>query len=124
MSMKPNVQERTAKAGYVYNTDSLLRKIKAAFGQGYFKFANGKVATERELAAFLYKINFLTARKDMQDETIVRKYFEESQYLLPDLPSNPTFGFDWEVHPAYRWALQPDTVNSILNSLRLSSDNS
>lgn len=124
MSMKPNAQERTTKAGYVYDTDSLLRKIKATFGQGQYKFTNGKVATERELAAFLYKINFLTARKEMPDETIVRKYFEESEYLFPDLPTNPNFGFEWEIHPAYRWALQPDTVDSILNSLRLSSDSS
>ena len=66
----------------------------------------------------MYKVNFLTARKDKAGE-IVRKYFEENRYLSNSFSD---FGFDWEVHPAYRWALQPDDVNEIYNNLKLSSD--
>jgi hypothetical protein len=72
------------------------------------------------LAAFLYKINFLTARKELPD-LIERKYFEESRYLQSRFVD---FGFDWEVHPAYRWALQPEDQKSIFIDLKLSSDDS
>jgi putative SOS response-associated peptidase YedK len=43
-----------------------------------------KFAKARDLAAFMYKINFLTARKDGPDG-IVRKYFEENRYLSNEL---------------------------------------
>lgn len=84
--------------------------------QGNFRFASGKVADVKQLAAFLYKINFITARKET-DSGIIRKYFEENRYLSSEFVE---FGFDWEVHPAYRWALQPDDLNEIYSSLQLS----
>lgn len=31
------------------------------------------------------------------------------------------FGCDWEVHPAYRWALQPYEIGNIFRELELSS---
>jgi hypothetical protein len=71
------------------------------------------------LAQFLYKINFLTARKDLQTGEIVRMYFEQNRYLSSELVD---FGFDWEVHPAYRWALQPQDIRAIFYSLALSDD--
>ena len=46
----------------------------------------------------------------------VRKYFEENRYLSTDFVD---FGFDWEVHPAYRWALQPDSLKNIFDELEL-----
>lgn len=116
--MKPSKREHTAKLGYTYNTTQLLDKIKNIEEQGQFKFANGKVATTKQLAGFLYKINFITARKDI-GETIDRKYFEESRYLQASFVD---FGYDWEVHPAYRWALQPDDAASVLSQFKASSD--
>ena len=116
--MKPTKKERTTKAGYVYTTDALFRKLRAIQEQGQFRFATGRVASEKELAAFLYKVNFLTARKELA-ELIDRKYFEESRYLQSSFAD---FGYDWEIHPAYRWALQPDDLQSIFDSLRLSVD--
>lgn len=79
----------------------------------------GKMATENSLLNFLYKINFITARKEVEGEEIQRKYFEENRYL-----TNTTvdFGYDWEVHPAFRWALQPDDINLIFDKLSISSD--
>ena len=71
------------------------------------------------MAQFLYKINFLTARKELPDGTIHRKYFEENRYLSSDFVD---FGYDWEIHPAYRWALQPDTIDDIFHKLSLNSD--
>jgi len=80
---------------------------------------NGREADARELAQFLYKINLLTARKVMPSGEIERRYFEENRYVSGRFAD---FGYDWEVHPAYRWALQPDTVASILQELELSSE--
>jgi hypothetical protein len=116
--MKPSKKERTTKEGYVYSTDMLFQKLRAIQEQGKFRFANGKPAYDQDLAAFLYKINFLTARKERAD-LIDRKYFEESRYLQSSFAD---FGYDWEIHPAYRWALQPDDLESIFANLRLSAD--
>ena len=117
-NMKPSKVEKKAKLSYVYNIDELLRKIQNIQQSGQFKFANGKIADAKELAAFMYKINFLTARKD-QGDSIERRYFEESRYLSHKFVD---FGFDWEVHPAYRWALQPDKLDDIFSQLKPSSD--
>ena len=118
MNMKPNRKERTAKKGYVYSTDELLRKIQNIMEQGVFRRSNNSQASPKDLAAFMYKINFLTARKD-SGRYIERKYFEENRYLSSAFAD---FGFDWEIHPAYRWALQPDDVASIFDQLEISSD--
>ena len=117
MGMRPNKKERQAKRGYVYNTANLLSKIRQIQASNPpFRFANGKIADAKALAAFMYKINFLTARKETE-KGIVRKYFEENRYLQSRFVD---FGFDWEVHPAYRWALQPESIDDIFEMLRLS----
>jgi hypothetical protein len=118
--MKPNRRERTTSEGYVYKSADLLKKIESIQGStGVFRFANSKIADKQELAVFLYKINFLTARKEAQNGGIIRKYFEENRYLKSKFVD---FGFDWEIHPAYRWALQPDTIGDIFRTLELSVD--
>jgi len=113
--MKPTRKGRTTKEGYIYNTDQLLAKIGKIMEQGVFKFSNGNLADKKSLAAFMYKINFLTARKDLSGK-IERKYFEENRYLSNKLVD---FGYAWEVHPAYRWALQPDSQWDIFEKLQL-----
>lgn len=116
--MKPSKEERKAKLGYVYTTDSLLKKIQNIQQGGQFLFANSKIADAKDLAAFMYKINFLTARKETGN-SIERRYFEENRYLSQKFVD---FGFDWEIHPAYRWALQPDNMNDIFAQLKPSAD--
>ncbi|MCI0439486.1 MAG: hypothetical protein L0177_10175 [Chloroflexi bacterium] len=116
ISMRPSRRERLARLGYVYNTSGLLEKLKNAIEAGSFAFSNGRTADTKDLAAFLYKINFLTARKVTPDG-IVRKYFEDNRYLSSKFAD---FGFDWEVHPAYRWALQPQSIEDIFSELQLS----
>ena len=118
MGMKPSRKERTTKQGYTYRTDGLVKKLRNIQEQGQFRFANGEMADPQALAGFMYKINFLTARKDRQG-LILRKYFEESRYLYNQFAD---FGFDWEVHPAYRWALQPDDIQGVFARLELSAD--
>lgn len=119
LSMKPSKKERTGHEGYVYTTDALLKKINDIREQGQFKFATGEVGDSKRLAAFMYKINFLTARKATSSNVVVRKYFEENRYLSNEFVD---FGFDWEIHPAYRWALQPDNIQAIFTSLSLTAD--
>jgi hypothetical protein len=104
--------------GYQYTTDGLVKKIDNIMEAGAFTFKNGKRASSKDLAAFMYEINFLTARKET-NRGIVRSYFEENRYLSSEFAD---FGFAWEIHPAYRWALQPDDPNDIYRRLRLSID--
>lgn len=118
LNMKPNRREKTARQGYVYSTEALLAKIATISQVEPFRFATGLKADPRALAAFMYKINFLTARKETP-EGIIRKYFEENRYLNNEFVD---FGFQWEIHPAYRWALQPETVEDIFKSLQLTVD--
>ena len=47
MNMKPNKAERIAKAGYVYKTDALLKKIGNIMEQGAFRMQNGAEAERR-----------------------------------------------------------------------------
>ncbi len=115
LNMKPSKKEKRAYEGYVYPTSKLLQKIENIRQSGEFKFATGKIASNKELAAFMYKINFLTARKQTP-QGIDRKYFEENRYLSNEFAD---FGYDWEIHPAYRWALQPDNMRDIYRSLEL-----
>jgi len=96
LGMKPSKRGKQTKEGYVYSTDTLIKKLKNIQEQGEFSFSNGKKADSKQLAAFLYKINFITARKESGEE-IQRKYFEENRYLSSEFAD---FGFDWEVHPA------------------------
>ncbi len=119
LNMKPNRKERKTSLGYVYKTDELLNKIESISQMGQFKFRNGAIADPKDLAIFLYKINFLTARKVLPGGQIDRKYFEENRYLSAKFVD---FGYDWEIHPAYRWALQPDTMENIYEQLELSAD--
>lgn len=119
MNMKPTRREKTTQETYTFTTDELVRKIRSIRQTGDFRFANDKIADEKALAQFLFKINFLTARRTTSSGVIKRKYFEENRYLSSQFAD---FGYAWEVHPAYRWALQPDSVRDILRQLDLAED--
>lgn len=111
LNMKPSQKEVKERIGYIYDTNRLKRKISNIQEQGKFTYTNGKTATENDLIQFLYKINFITARKKLEDGTIERKYFEENRYISSP---NVDFGFDWEIHPAFRWALSPNENDTLL----------
>lgn len=114
LAMKPNKIERRTAQNYTFTTDQLSRKITNIIQQNNFSFTNGNSITARSLIQFLYKIDFITARKRDDSGNIDRKYFEESRFLAHEIID---FGYGWEIHPAYRWALQPDSVNAILDAL-------
>jgi hypothetical protein len=118
IGMKPARRTHAALEAYSYKTDKLFEKLKNLSSQGVFRFASGKEATPKQLAAFLYKIDFLIARKDLPTE-IHRKYFEQSRYLSSEFTD---FGYDWEIHPAYRWALQPDNIARLFDEIEPTPD--
>ena len=106
LGMKPSHEMKKTEKPFVYDKDRLVRKIEGIMQKGKFYFANNKECTVDELIAFMYKINFLNARKDVAGGFIDRKYFEDNKYITSN---SVDFGYDWEVHPAFRWALYPET---------------
>lgn len=105
LGMKPSHEMKKTEKPFVYGKERLFRKIEGIMQNGKFYFANNKECTVEELIAFMYKINFLNARKDAIDGFIDRKYFEDNKYITS---KGVDFGYDWEVHPAFRWALYPE----------------
>ena len=61
------------------------------------------------------KINFITARKSTGSE-ILRVYYDENQYIYNDFTD---FGYSYEIHPAYRWALQPSSPAALFRQIEL-----
>lgn len=117
LNMKPSRNEVRQHLGYIYDTNRMKAKIRNIMEQGKFVFTNGKVANEIDLLQFMYKINFITARKELSDGHIERKYFEENKYLSYNFVD---FGYSWEIHPAFRWALSPDSVEKVFADIDLS----
>lgn len=110
LNMRPTRKEQQAGRPFLYTTAELLTKLNSIQErQSAFTFYGGRKATNKDLAAFLYKIGFLTAGKVINSR-IERRYFEENKYLSSSFVD---FGYDWEVHPACRWSLQPGDHNSI-----------
>ena len=117
--MKPSRKERDAGKGFIYTTQELKNKLANILSNSQYSFKSKQVATTISLAQFLYKINFITARKEIESGEIQRKYFEENRYLSSNLVD---FGYDWEVHPAFRWALQPDDIQTIFQRISIYED--
>jgi hypothetical protein len=108
--MKPNKKGRTTAEAFYFTPSDLRNKLYNLSQSGQFIFASGKVASPQELISFLFKIGFLTATKTKNDGKVVRKTFEQASQLSS---AYLDFGFNWEVHMAYRWAIQPDTLDDV-----------
>lgn len=112
--MRPTKKEVKASQSYLFSHDALVLKMKEVMRHSALSFTNKNKVTPLSLIQFLYKIDFITARKRLDDDVIDRKYFDQSRYLASEFAD---FGYDWEVHPAYRWALQPQNINDVIESL-------
>lgn len=109
------MENRREKRLFIYDTKGMLTKIRSILERGDYRFSNQREkATPQEVLAFLYKINFLTARKTLKTGFIDTKYFEDNNYLAG--LDNINFGYDWEVHPAFRKVLYP-TSNDIFETM-------
>ncbi len=109
------MKNRREKRLFIYDTSGAFTKIKTIIERGDFRFSNQREkATPQEVLVFLYKINFLTARKTLKSGFIDTKYFEDNNYLAG--LDNADFGYDWEVHPAFRKVLYPSS-NDIFETM-------
>ena len=114
LHMRPTKKQRRTAESYQFATDQLSLKLQEILTHVSLRFTNGRYVTPRSLIQFLYKIDFVTARRT-GPTGIDRKYFDESRFLANEIVE---FGYDWEIHPAYRWALQPQNIQDVIDSLR------
>lgn len=108
-NMKPSQKQRKPRTvsghKFVFNGAEMLAKINAICQSHRFKFfGEGADADAKEIRNFLYKIGFVTARKEVQSGEIIRHFFEDHNYISSRYAD---YGCSWEIHPAYRWALSP-----------------
>lgn len=115
LKMKPSKQEIYEGHPCKYSRAQLLGKLNNILSMSNFVLVDGSKASAEDLAAFLFKINFITARKKVGNE-IQRVYYDENQYIHNKFTD---FGYDYEIHPAYRWALQPDSIKDLFNQIDL-----
>jgi len=115
--MKPSQQEVRRGEGNRYTTDKLVVKLNHLISQGKFVFFDKRIASANDLVRFLFKITFVTARRKLDNGFIERKYFDEAMNIT--VPS-VDFGYEWEVHPAYRWGLdQGSAAAAVSNQIEL-----
>ncbi len=113
LKFKPSKIEKRASINYRFTTDQLIVKLKNIRQQVNVSFTSKKPMTDKTLLAFLYKIDFIIARSDV-DGKAVWTYFDQRRFLANDAID---FGFQWEIHPAYRWAIQPNDIQNVIDSL-------
>lgn len=99
-----------------YTSGELIIKLTNILQSHNFTFyGKQQKATPQDLIAFMYKIGFITANKKMDSGEIDRRFFEEQNYISSKYSD---FGYSWEIHPAYRWALSPSTTD-IMESINV-----
>jgi hypothetical protein len=110
LAMKPSKVERTTAQAYALATDEMVKRLTLALDHAPATFTNRDPMTPMALLAFLYRIDFLQARKMTSAGLVDRKYFDQNQLLTPD---KIDLGYDWEIQLAFRWVLQPDEPGDI-----------
>ncbi len=110
-NMKPSQRQRRRSSGlnsprkFIYTGADMLSKINSVCQGHRFRFYGKRTdADAKELLNFMYKIGFVTARKQTDAGKITRHFFEEQNYVSS---RHADYGYSWEIHPAYRWALNP-----------------
>jgi hypothetical protein len=113
LNMKPTKRRQKTADSFQFSTDQLVAKISDIMRHVSISFTNGSSVSPRSIMQFLYKIDFVTARID-KNGSIERRYFDESRFLASETVE---FGYGWEIHPAYRWALQPNNIQDVIDSV-------
>lgn len=114
LEMKPDASKKVNS--FLYTPQEVSGKMKKIIEHiGDVKFNSGKRVTAKSLATFLYKINFLTMRKD-EEGGIIRYYYDDNTYIFN---GEVDFGFNVEIHPAYRWVLQPKNIYDLCKEIEL-----
>ena len=110
------VRRKNKEKNYLYTNGELSVKLRNILKNHPIRFNNRKIVTPKSLAEFLYKIDFIIARNDDDLDHIKWTYFDQNRMLQSQFVD---FGYKWEVHPAYRWALNPKGVAQILDEIDL-----
>ena len=125
--MAPTKSEIQNKADrkYVYTTAELLEKIKNIMSNAsimiYSSQSNQKItANQHDIAHFLYKIGFITGRKQRGTGKINRVYYDDAPSLL--LQNVGDNGFSWEIHSSYRAALAKGISDSWQSTLNIDDE--
>lgn len=113
MQFRQTKAEKFKKESFNYTNDTIITLIKNIRQSVPVTFSSRRLVTDRAVLGFLYKIDFLMARLEIDGRT-EWKYFDQSRFLAHEWVE---FGNNWEVHPAYRWALEPTDVNSVIDSV-------
>ncbi|HHF3232857.1 TPA: hypothetical protein ACPJ2O_004467 [Vibrio diabolicus] len=100
---KSELREKRGRSKFVYTTSELLEKIKNVMSNSNIKLSYRTQTTPIDVAHFLFKIGFITARKTISGK-IERKYYDEKKQLLKSGQIGDG-GYAWEVHPSYRSAI-------------------
>lgn len=115
LQMRQTRRERERGIGPIFTQDQLITKIRSIISTTHLHFTNNSPINPQAIAQFLYKTDFITARIE-KDGKILRRHFDENQNLQSRYAD---FGFRWEIHPAYRWALAPQNVAKMLSEIDL-----
>ena len=117
MMIPRNRKERALlkKDKSVFSTSEINARLKKIRGEAklFFKGSFAPVTAD-DLRCFLYRIGFLTAREmkgGKPDWT-----FYEDEWILGDVRVDK--GKDWEIHPAYRFAIGDEESLRVVNRLR------
>ncbi len=107
--MAPTTKEikEKKKNTFVYTTAELLSKIKNIRQNISLDLVYKTHTDDIDIAHFLYKIGFITARKEIEKQNkkfIDRKYYDEKKQLLKTGAIGDG-GYSWEIHPSYRSAI-------------------
>lgn len=113
LKFKPSKKQKQTAINYRYSTAQLLDKISNIRQQVRVSFTSGGIVTDNSILSFLYKIDFIIARIEKNGKP-QWAYFDQKRFLANEAID---FGYQWEVHPAYRWAIQPNDIQSIIDSL-------
>lgn len=115
MQFRPTKMQKTAKKNYFFTNDQIITKIRQAKSSSPVVFASRRIASDKAILTFLYKIDFIIARFDDGDR-VVWKFFDQGRFLAHEAVD---FGNSWEIHPAYRWALQPNDIQSVIDTISI-----
>jgi hypothetical protein len=113
LNMKARRRERRTADSFLFSNDAISKKITEIMGRVSLRFTNNRPVTGKSIVQFLYKMDFITARKDV-DGRIDRKFFDNNRFLANEFVD---FGYDWEIHPAYRWALNPQDIQHVIDTI-------
>ena len=117
--MAPTTKEIRAKIKntYVYTTSDLLDKIKNIMSNSTLKLTYKEHTDPIDIAHFLFKIGFITARKNVGGR-IERKHYDEKKQLLKSGQIGDG-GYGWEIHPAYRSAISTSHKDAWMSTVRI-----